>query len=790
MAKGSARKVAFISSFSPRRCGIATFTNDLITNVAAAARGQFQPLVVAMRTDNSLRYTEPVKFEIRQEVEADYVCAAEYLNFSNVDLVSVQHEYGLFGGDAGSYLSLLLERLNAPIITTLHTVLNDPPPEYKRSLIDVCDASYKVVTMNIRGVDMLTDIYDVPRSKIELIPHGIPDLPFVDSNYYKHKFGIEGRKTILTFGLLSSNKGIEVMLSAMPEIVKADPSVLYIVLGATHPAVLEREGEAYRLRLQRMVNELGLQEHVVFHNRFVKDEELHNFLCAADIYVTPYLNKEQLTSGTLSFAVGTGKAVVSTPYWAAMELLADDRGRLVPFNSPARLGEAVIELLKNDDLFYSLRRRAYDYGRSRTWPKIGQRYWKLFSQKQLPAVVAGRPSLAAIESVSSIELPEPSLDHLKTLTDSVGLYQHARFTIPHRVHGYTTDDNARAVIAMAKYYAQYSDPDARKLLDTYLAFTLHAQNKDGTVRNLMGFDRCWIPGEPTHDALGRFLWALGTVMALPPSPPYLSAVKSYFDKSVALAQRQFPRGMAYSILGMCEYLRQFPGASDIKRHLEAAGNELLEQYHQNCIERWRWFEDVLTYDNAILPCALLAAGMALERQDYIEAGLDSCRFLLDETFDGEHFSFIGCKGWYERGGKKATFDQQPIEVASTVLMLRAAYDATGDRQFLNLQRKAFDWFLGENDLHIPVYNLKTKGCCDGLMPGGVNFNQGAESMVSFLLALLNVVESCSLIQKLEAARKTEFEQLRRTQKKHAGKVTISQLAGKNIGRTRKVQERS
>jgi len=759
MAKGSPKKVAFICSFPPRKCGIATFTSDLIKSMKIAAKGQFQPLVVAMKSDNSLKYSDPVKFEIRQDAKSDYACAASYLNFSDVDLVSVQHEFGLFGGEAGSYLTTLLRKLKAPVITTLHTVINDPEPAYKKSLIEVCEASYRVITMNARGVDMLRDVYGVPEEKIELIPHGIPDLPFVDSNYYKHKFGVEGRKVILTFGLLSSNKGIEVMLKAMPAIIEVDPSVIYIVLGMTHPAVLKREGESYRLRLQRIVNELGLQEHVIFHNRFVKDEELHNFLCAADIYVTPYLNKEQLTSGTLSFAVGTGKAVVSTPYWAAMELLADGRGKLVPFNDSTKLAEAIIEILQDDLLFYSLRRRAYDYGRSRTWPRIGQTYWKLFSEKRLPTVIKRRPVPSRAEAISSIEIPEPSLVHLKRLTDDTGLYQHAQFTIPAKKHGYTTDDNARAVIAMVRYYRQYREPQVLELLDRYLSFTLYAQQPDGTVRNFMNFDRSWVENEPLHDALGRFLWALGSVIAEPPSPPYLSVVKDSFDRSVKHAAGQFPRGMAYSILGMSEYLKQFPGASEIKRQLEVAAEGLVAQYNENSTEQWQWFEDILTYDNAVLPQALFVAATALDSDRFLEVAKKTCRFLLEETFNGEHFSFVGCKGWYEKGGKKATFDQQPIEAASTVMMLHSAYEATGDREYLKLERKAFDWFLGENDLHLPVYDFRTKGCYDGLMAGGVNMNQGAESLVSYLLALLSIIESCSIIEKLEGPDKILDEQI-------------------------------
>jgi glycosyltransferase involved in cell wall biosynthesis len=746
MAKGSGKKVVFISSFPPRKCGIATFTSDLIENTALAAKGDFEPLVVAMRSEDQ-KYNDPVKFEIRQNVKSDYICAADYINFSHVDIVCVQHEYGLFGGEAGAYLSLLLNRLKAPIISTLHTVIDDPDTAYHKALADLCNVSYRVITMNERGVDMLRDIYNISTRKVKLIPHGIPDLPFVDSNYYKHKFKLEERKTILTFGLLNKNKGIETMLEAMPAIVKAEPSVMYIVLGMTHPNVMKLEGESYRFGLQQMVKDLGLQEHVIFHNRFVNDHELHNFLCAADIYVTPYVSKKQLTSGTLSFAVGSGKAVVSTPYWAAEELLADGRGRLVQFGDPKEIAESITEILRNESLFYSLRRSAYDYGRSRTWPKIGQAYWKLFNAKRLPLHIHAKATLSATETISNIEVPEPSLDHLQKLTDDTGLFQHAIFTIPNRQFGYCTDDNARAVIAMTRYYAQYTEPHALKLLDTYLSFIMHSQNNDGSVKNFMNFDRSWWETEPKNDAFGRVLWAFGTIIARPPTPAYLSIVKDYFDKSVGFVQKQHPRGMACSILGMSDYLAQFPGASDIKRQLEMAADGLVAQYEENSYPDWHWFEDIITYENAVLPHALFVASLTLENKKYLKVAQESCDFLLDNTFNGENFSFVGCKGWYERGKTRASFDQQPIEAASTVMMLRAAYDLTQEDKFLTLQRKAFDWFLGQNDLHIPLYDFRTKGCNDGLESDGVNANQGAESTLSFLLSLLTMVESYAIVHK-------------------------------------------
>ena len=757
MVKDAKKRVVFLSTFPPRKCGIATFTSDLIANVRTASEDRFEPLVVTMRSDGSVKYRDPVKFEIRQNVRRDYICAADYINFSHVDLVSLQHEFGLFGGEAGSYLSLLLKRLKAPVITTLHTVLEKPEPAYHRSMMDVCERSDLVVTMNERGVGMLSKIYGIDAQKIRLIPHGIPDLPFVDSNYYKHKFGLEGRRTILTFGLINKNKGIEVMLKAMPQIVAADPSVMYIVLGMTHPLVQKHEGESYRFSLQQIVKDLHLQDHVIFHNRFVDDAELHNFLCAADIYVTPYLSREQLTSGTLAFAVGTGKAVVSTPYWAATELLADGRGKLVPFGDSARLAEEIVELLGDDELFYSFRGKAYDYSRSKTWPKIGQIYWNLFSQTELPIPVPSRSALTAAETLSSIETPEPALDHLVKLTDDTGLYQHAKFAIPNRAHGYCTDDNARGMIAMAKYYAQYPDAQALRLLDIYLSFVMYAQNPDGSTKNFMDFDRTWWENEPAHDAFGRVLWALGALMAHPPSPAYLSITKDCFDRAVNQIQRQHPRGMAYAVLGMCDYLQQFPGASDIKRELELAADGLVRQYEENNYPDWDWFEDILTYDNAVLPHALFAAGLSLSNEHYVDVAEKTADFLLENTFEGDHFSFIGCQGWYERGKIRASFDQQPIEAAGTVMMLRAAYDATKEAKFLTLQRRAFDWFLGANDLRIPLYDFRTKGCSDGLMTGGINGNQGAESTLGFMLSLLSIIESYAIIDKIQGQKCSSSE---------------------------------
>jgi len=377
---------------------------------------------------------------------------------------------------------------------------------------------------------------------------------------------------------------------------------------------------------------------------------------------------------------------------------------------------------------------------------------------------------------------------LRRLTDDTGLYQHAKFTTPNRKYGYCTDDNARAVIAMTKYYAQYPEPGALKLFDIYLSFILHSQNNDGSVRNFMNFDRTWLKNEPVNDALGRVLWAFGTVMAKPPSPSYLSVIKDCFDKSVKYVKKQYPRGMAYSILGMSDYLKQFPGASDIKRQLAMAADGLIAQYEENSLPDWQWFEDTLTYDNAVLPHALFVAGLTFKDKKYIKVAEKTCEFLLANSLNEDHFSFVGCKGWYERGKTKAAFDQQPIETASMVMMLRPAYDATQNSKYLTLQRKAFDWFLGENDLHIPLYDFRTKGCCDALIAGGVNSNQGAESTLSFLLSLLAIVESYAIVDKIEGGKGVSRRQAKLIEQTIKKPAPIKSISVKAKPKKRQVEE--
>ena len=737
--------IAFISSWLPRRCGIATFTSDLIEHVTQAAKGRMQPCVIAMEASEPLHYSDKVCCVVRKDHKKDYIAAADYINFSDVHLVNLQHEFGLFGGDAGTYISLLLKRLNVPVITTLHTILENPDKHQRRVIRDIATTSARVMVMSRRAVAMLRDIYGISGDKVAFLPHGLPALAFSDATPCTRDPGFRHRKLILTFGLLSRNKGIEWAIRALPDVVGAHQDILYLILGATHPEVKKMDGEEYRLSLRRLVKDLGLEEHVVFINRFVTNEELHRYLNAADYYLTPYLSREQITSGTLAFALGLGKAVISTPYWYAEELLADGRGILVPFRDSKAIAAELSGLLDDPDACEAMRRRAFDFGRTMTWPKVGEGYWHLFLSHASDPIVLNRtrPALATQAvfdtDISVADLPELQLDHFLRLTDDTGMLQHAVHAVPDRRHGYCTDDNARALEAMVRLYHQRKDAISLRLIEVYLAFLLHARREDGAFNNFMSFDRRFLAPVQAEDATARTIEALGALIAWPPRPSLAQLARTLFKDAVAVGSFSL-RGRAYEILGLADYLRRFTDDSDMRHEMEAAAGEIMQAFQATATSGWQWFEDCLTYDNAVLPHALFAASVALKNDIYRKTAADACQFLVSTTYTGDHFSFVGCQGWYPRGGKKAQFDQQAIDAASMVRMLRAAFDATNDSHYLKLKRKAFNWFLGENDGHVALFDFVSKGCFDGLMPDGVNANQGAESLVSYTLAYLSIEE--------------------------------------------------
>ena len=742
--------VAVIGNYLPRQCGIATFTTDLVEALLTEAP-HINCWALAMNDKpEGYPYPERVRFEINQNKLTDYSMASEFLNISQVDIVCVQHEYGIFGGPAGSHLLRLLGELRMPVVTTLHTVLRDPAPEYREVMRKLSDLSDKLIVMSWKAFDLLKDIYGLPEEKIAFIHHGIPDTPFIDPNFYKEQFDVEGKKVLLTFGLLAPNKGIENVLQALPSVTKKHPDVTYIILGATHPHILRAHGEEYRISLQQLVRKLNISDHVIFQNRFVELKELCEFLGTADIYITPYLEEAQITSGTLAYAMGAGKAVISTPYWYATEMLAEERGRIVPFKNPDAMADEIIDLLDNDVNRHTIRKKAYTFCREAIWEEVSRRYLEVFSEVQLERSLHPRPRHLYIEKIKSItnfELPELKIDHLRTLTDDTGILQHATHTIPNRDHGYCTDDNARAlmVAAMGRKYSLSDSMYFDSLSSQYLSFLLYAYNVEkGRFRNFMTYARQWTEEVGSEDAHGRALWGLGKAVAFLDHPGQMAMSTTLFNQAIkAVEHFNSPRAIAFALVGIHAYLHKFSGDSEVRRVREIIANRLFNQFENNATESWPWPENTLSYANGKLPHALLLSGQWMQRSDMIDMGLRSLEWLLTIQTEKGHFVPIGNDGWYEKGGTKARFDQQPIEANAMIEACVEAFNITRDKTWIDNAVMCFNWFLGQNDLNMPLYDPKTGGCRDGLMADGINQNEGAESTLAWLLSLMT-------LQKLDA----------------------------------------
>jgi len=734
-------RIAFIGNYFPRQCGIATFTTDLCDSIADQYRKTTCIALPVNDVEEGYPYPLRVRFEIEEKDVGSYRRAADFLNINNVDVVSLQHEYGIFGGPAGSHILVLLRALRMPIVTTLHTILRDPDPDQKRVLEEIAALSDRMVVMSKRGAEFLHEIYGVPPERIDLIPHGIPDVPFVDPSFHKDLFGVEGKTVLLSFGLLSPSKGFEDVIAALPAVLARHPNVVYIILGATHPHVVRNEGETYRLSLQRLAQEKGVDGNVVFYNRFVTLEELVDFISAADIYVTPYLNEAQITSGTLAYTLGAGKAVISTPYWYAEEMLAEGRGALVPFRDPAALADQVIRLLDNESERHAMRKRAYIFGRAMIWPQVAGRYMETFRSARAEHRHLARPGFV-IEPLDRHpgELPPLKLDHLRHMTDDTGILQHAVFTTPNYREGYTIDDNARALTVSALLETM-GNAEAVDLAHRYLAFIWYSFNPEtGRFCNFMDYRRHWLETSGSDDSHGRTLAALGIVLGRSDTPALQSMAGRVFEQALpAILDTSSPRAWAFALVGIHEYLRRFDGDSRANQIRDELSARLLVLYEHHRSSEWRWYEDRLTYCNAVLPQALLLCGQTMADDDMTEAGLESLGWLADvQRADAGFFVPIGSNGFYPQGGERARFDQQPIEAQAMVSACLEAYRITGGGAWRREARCAFDWFLGRNDLNLPVYDPTTGGCRDGLHPDRVNENQGAESMLAFLQAVLEM----------------------------------------------------
>ena len=736
-------RIAFIGNYLPRQCGIATFTTDLCEAVAVEHPGATCIALPVNDIESGYEYPPKVRFELAEKDIDSYRRAADFLNINGVDVVSLQFEYGIFGGRAGSHILALLRELRMPIVTTFHTILREPDPQQRRVLEEVAALSDRVVAMSERGAAFLREIYRISPAKIDLIPHGIPDLSFVDPGFHKDLFGVEGKIVLLSFGLLSANKGIENVIVALPAILEKHPNVVYFIVGATHPQVKQHDGETYRLSLQWLAQEKGVEGQVIFYNQFVTLDELVEFIGAADIYITPYQNPAQIVSGTLAYTLGAGKAVISTPYWYAEEMLADERGVLVPFRDPPALAAQVIDLLDNEAKRHAMRKRAYMFGRDMIWPQVARRYLESFARARAEKRNF-TPSVLAVKSLDKrpAELPPLKLDHLRRMTDDTGMLQHALFTLPNYREGYTIDDNARALM-VSVLADELGHSEGAEIVSRYLAFICYAFNGETKrFRNFMDYQRNWLEASGSDDSHGRTLWALGTLLGRSNTPGLQSMAGRLFEQALpAILTTTSPRAWAFALIGIHEYLRRYAGDRRASQVREELAGRLLALYQANRADEWRWFEESLSYCNAALPHAFLMCGQSIPNSTMTDAALESLTWLANlqrDKTNGGHFVPIGSNGFYKRGGVRARFDQQPVEAQAMVSACLEAHRITGDKNWYKEARRAFDWFLGRNDLNLPIYDPTTGGCRDGLHADRANENQGAESSLAFIQAVLEL----------------------------------------------------
>lgn len=714
-----------------------------------AASERVRPMVVAITDEGSqYDYPEGVEYEIRQGTKADYARAAELVNYKDVRWVSLQHEYGIFGGDDGAYVLDFLGALRVPAVVTLHTVL-DNPSDSQRSIVQRMAKAAVLVVMSNVAADLLARRYDLRGARVHVVPHGIPEMSPCDQNVLKARFGVAGQRMLLTFGLLGPNKGIETVIRALPKAIAACPDLVYFVVGATHPAVLRQHGEAYRTTLEREAEKLGVRDHVVFRDQYVTTPELCSYLQAADIFISPYLNEAQVTSGALSYAMGAGAAVVSTPYWHAQELLAEGRGRLFPFGDSASLARTITSLTDAPDELRQVRMHAYEYTRAFTWPRVGAQYLSLGAT--LPGAVTRLPRRRDPPRPSS--LPDLRLDHLLRLTDDTGIIQHATFSVPARDSGYCVDDNARALIVALHADRLSSSRETKRAVSTYLGFLHAAQTPDGRFRNFMSYGRSFNEEPGSEDCTGRALWALGATTRLARDEGQRMLARQMFERGLAITGELGPRGTALTMLGMISFLTAHSDVQPVADQLLNLSQRLCRGYRKQSDADWRWFEPTMTYDNALLPLALWRAFPITKSDESQEVAKESLEFLETVCFRDDRLVLVGNAGWHSRSGSRADADEQPTDAAAFVLAFRAAYLVTGNHRYLRRMRESFAWFLGVNRLGVSVYDSATAGCRDGLGATTVNLNQGAESTVSFLLSLIEMLELAG--EGLEYAERAE-----------------------------------
>jgi glycosyltransferase involved in cell wall biosynthesis len=734
-------KITYVSTYPPRECGLATFNKNLMGAISSnLSANRLEEQVIALNADghNDYEYPSEVKMTIRQQELEDYDKAANFINLSDTDAVILQHEFGIFGGETGIYVLPFIYQLEKPLITILHTVLKSPSYQQKVIIQTIAKRSEKVIVMGKIAIKFLKEVYDIPADKIGFIEHGVPDKEAPELNPVKADPMFKGRKILLTFGLISRNKGLETVVRALPKIAENHPDVLYMILGNTHPGILKNSGEEYREYLVELAEELNVKDKLVFVNRYVAEDDLINYLSAADVYVTPYLNEAQVTSGTLAYAVGAGAAVVSTPYWHAKELLDGNRGRLFNFKDEDNLSDIINELLDDPYKLTALKTKAYNYGLNLRWPVIGRKYIDVVNTAIRNVDLADRSLKRTIDIKG---LPEFSLDYVNRLTDSTGIIQHAKYGIPNWKEGYCIDDNSRALI-MALMANELNYDGAIDLLPNYLGFIHYLQNDDGSFRNFLSYSREYLDEIGSEDAFGRTIWSLGYLINHAPSHSYREFGQELFCKAIPhFKNLRYLRGIANTLIGVTYYLKTHPGDPVMQKEMNRLTALLVEAYRENEDDAWHWYENYLTYDNAILPLALLHSAEITENVEVYDIAFKSISFLEALTLKAKYLNPVGNNGFYFKNGKMPLYDQQAIETMAMGLMYAQAYKMTKDAKYLKRIYAVHSWFLGENSLWAPLYDADTKGCSDGLQLRGVNRNQGAESTLAYLISYLAVLQS-------------------------------------------------
>ncbi len=743
-------KIAYISTYPPRQCGIATYSENLITSIDTNRnlfrKYDFTAIVAIDNEETPLKYPEGVKYIIRQNIQKDYLSAANYINFSSSDVCVLEHEFGIFGAESGIYILSLISNLKIPLIATLHTVIDKPTFFQKYIIEQIGKIAKKVVVMSRKAVQFLETEYNFPSDKIVIIEHGVPDFKNLSQEEAKKKYHLEDKRLLLTFGLLSRNKGIETVIQALPEVVTKYPDVLYLISGNTHPEVLKHSGEEYRNFLNLLIKKHNLEQNVYFNSNFLSEKKIFEYINACDIFITPYNTREQITSGTLSYALGAGAAVISTPYWHAEELLSDGMGELFDFKNSIRLSEIIIDLFDNPDKLKQIRKKVLSYGKNLKWSIIGKKYLNVINS------VVENFDYKFVEPKTIIDtalLPDFDLAHIKRMTDDTGIVQHARFSIPNLKEGYCIDDNARALLMSLMAYRIYKDSASLNLLPIYLSYINYMQNSNGSFYNFLSFNRQFLDHqEGSEDSFGRTIWSLGYLIRFAPNDAYYQIGMDIFQRSsVRFDLLTAPRAIANTMLGLSHYLHKEQGDEKKRSVLVRLTEKITDLYERSGKPDWQWFEDTMTYDNGILPLSLFHSYEITGDESVLEIAKKTTAFLESVTMSNGYLSIIGNEKWYKYGEERSGYNQQAVDALAMVLLFYEAYLNTEDKTYLDKMYKCFLWFLGDNDLKLTMYDYETKGCFDGLHANGANRNEGAESTLAYLISYLTIINALETEQK-------------------------------------------